>query len=99
MSKITKEFHSICIYCRGIDCDIINRCDGYINIETNVNTDYFRHKFSLKSKLKYKRKVKEPLLSDSVIVDQSNASNAPSSVNAHSVSFLSLIDIRVVSSH
>ena len=86
MSNITKNFCSICIDCKGIDCDIDNRCNECVNIETNIMTDYIRHKSRLKSKLKYRRKVKEPLLSESVIDDPSVVRDVPSSIDVLSAS-------------
>ena len=68
--------------CRGIDCDIYNRCNECVNIQSNVMIAYIMHKTRLKSK----HKVKEPLLSGSVVV-QSNVSDAPSSIDVRQLVF------------
>ena len=95
MSTLTKDFHFICVECRGIDCNLTDRCDECIDIDASVINNYLEHCKQLLAKQKYKCKCKDPLLSESVIDDQSIISDAPSSVDLPPVS----LDVASVTSH
>ena len=38
MSSLTSDFHSVCIVCRGVDCDIDRRCIECTDVNNNVMT-------------------------------------------------------------
>ena len=40
MSSITRDFHSVCIECRGVNCDIDNRCIECTDVDDNAMTEY-----------------------------------------------------------
>ena len=81
MSSITRDFHSVCIECRGVDCDIDNRCIECTDVDDNTMTEYVKHKLSLRFKLMSKRKLKDPLLSATVVDDPASISDDPSSAS------------------
>ena len=63
MSTLTYDFHSVCVSCRGIDCDFEHRCDECANIADDDMTVYVRHRRSLLSEQHSKSKQKDLLLS------------------------------------
>ena len=38
MSSITKDFHTVCIDCRGVDCDLDNHCVECTDIDNSTLT-------------------------------------------------------------
>ena len=48
MGTLTKNFHSICIDCRGTDCGLDNRCAECLDITDDIMTMYVGHRKRLK---------------------------------------------------
>ena len=59
-SSTHKDFHTVCVGCRGIDCDLGNCCIECKDVDDSTMTDYVRHKLSLRCKLQCKHRLKEP---------------------------------------
>ena len=78
MSSIKCDFHPVCITCRGVDCDVNNYRNECTNVDDITMTEYVKHKFSLKHKLLSKRKLKDHLLSATVVDDSAVIADAPS---------------------
>ena len=57
MSGKAKDFYTICVECRGVDCDIDARCIECTDVDNAFMSDYIRYKLSLRRKLKSKRKL------------------------------------------
>ena len=51
MSSLKFDFHTVCIECRGVDCDLETRCIECTDISDVAISDYVNHKLSLKKKL------------------------------------------------
>ena len=50
MSSLIRAFHSVCIDCRGIDCDIDTRCIECTDVNDTLMTVYVKYKSSLRCK-------------------------------------------------
>ena len=48
MSSLTRDFHTVCVDCHGVDCDLSNCCVECTDINDSVMTEYVRHKLSLR---------------------------------------------------
>ena len=59
MSSQTYDFHSVCIVCRGNDCDRDNLCSECTAVDDATLTAYLKHKLSLQRKLHNKHKAKD----------------------------------------
>ena len=58
MSSLMHDYHSRCIFCRGIDCTIDRRCDECLLVFYVQFNAYVKHQNSLKRKLQSKQKCK-----------------------------------------
>ena len=72
MSSLFRDFHTVCIDCRGLDCDVDNRCIECTDVDDSAMTECVKDKLSLRHKLKSKHKLKDLLLSATVIDDPYN---------------------------
>ena len=63
-----KDFHTVCIDCRGVDCDFDHRCMECTDIDNSTMTEYVHHKLTLRRKLLSKRKLKELKLANVAVV-------------------------------
>ena len=64
MSSLTKDFHTVCIDCRGVYCDLDHRCMELHDTDDSIITEYVRHKLTLHRKMLSKHKLKVLKLSD-----------------------------------
>ena len=78
VSSINCDFHSVCVACRGIDCDIDKCSNECTDVDDISMTKYVKHKLSLKRRLLCKCKLKDLLLSGTVGVDSAVIADAPS---------------------
>ena len=64
MSKKSADRHTVCITCRGFDCDINNRCEECLEWSEDDIVAYAKYRKSLKSResSSAKQKSKIPLL-------------------------------------
>ena len=83
---MTYDFHSVCVSCRGIDCDLEHRCDECANIDDDAMTVYVRRRRLLLQKQHSKSKRKDPLLCASAVANPVIVNNPPSSVELPPVS-------------
>ena len=58
MSSLKFNFHTVCIDCRGVDCDLETRCIECTDVSDMAMSNYVSHKLSLKKKLFAKCKLK-----------------------------------------
>ena len=58
MSSLTHDYHSCCIFCRGIDCTLDQRCDKCLLVCDVQFNAYVKHQKSLKHNLQSKQKCK-----------------------------------------
>ena len=58
MSSLTHDYHSCCIFCRGIDCTLDQRCDECLIVSEIQFNAYVKHQKSLKRKRLLIRKVR-----------------------------------------
>ena len=40
MSSIKHDIHSVCVTCRGVDCDVDNRCNVCTDVDDVSMTEY-----------------------------------------------------------
>ena len=69
VSSLIHDFHSICIVCRGVDCDTDHRCPKCKDNGDLVMTKYVTHKISLQHKLQSKLSKREPVPAPVVAAD------------------------------
>ena len=69
MSSLKFDFHTVCIQCQGVDCDLETRCIEYTDISDVDMSDYINHKLNLKIKLLPTCKLEAPLPPSTVIAD------------------------------
>ena len=74
MSSYKFDFHTVCVQCRGVDCDLNSRCIECTDVTTDRMSEYLAHKLSLKKKLISKRRLKTP--SQSPVMDVAPAVSA-----------------------
>ena len=60
MSGLIHDFHTVCILCRGVDCDSDHRCPECTDVTDSVIAKYVAHKLSLQRKLQCKHNKKDP---------------------------------------
>ena len=60
MSKKTADRHTLCVSCRGFDCDLDSRCEGCIEWPKEDVRSYAKYRKSLKSKDSSKSKPSAP---------------------------------------
>ena len=78
MSSLIHDFHSICVVCRGVDCDRDHRCPKCTDVADSVMTKYVAHKISLQHKLQSKHSKKDPVpapvdVADAVVMEPSSS--------------------------
>ena len=54
MSTTKYDFHTVCVLCRGMVCDLTIRCIECLDIDDDKMSLYLSHKISLKKKLESK---------------------------------------------
>ena len=74
MSSTKYDFHTVCVVCRGLDCDMTVSCIECTDVSGDKMSRYLAHKVSLKSKLKSRQKQKA--LSQSASTDVAPATAA-----------------------
>ena len=93
MSSVIHDFHSICVVCRGVDCDTDHRCPECKDVGDLVMTKYITNKLSLQRKLQSKRSKKDPVpapvvgadavdVAADVVVSETPSSPVPPSVTS-----------------
>ena len=60
MSKKSADRHTICVQCRGFDCDINSRCDECLDWSEEEISKYAKYRKSLKSRESSSRKTSLP---------------------------------------
>ena len=58
MNSYKSDFHTVCVRCRGVDCDLTIRCIECTDVASDKMSEYVTHKLSLKKKLESKYKLK-----------------------------------------
>ena len=92
MSSLAHDFHSICVVCRGVDCDTDLRCPKCKDVGDLVMTKYVTHKLSLQSESQSKRSKKDPVPAPVVVADVA-VSEPPSSLVPPSVTSVSPVPV------
>ena len=59
MSSLTQDYHSCCIFCRGIDCTLDQRCDECLLVSDIQFNAYVKHQKSLKRRRLFNQKGKD----------------------------------------
>ena len=60
MSKKSADRHTICVQCRGFDCDVTSRCDECLDWSEEEISKYAKYRKSLKSRESSSRKTSLP---------------------------------------
>ena len=68
-SSLIHDFHSICVVCRGVDCDADHRCPECTDMGDSVMSKYVEHKHSLQRKLQSKHSKQDPVPAPAVAAD------------------------------
>ena len=58
MSSLIHDYHSCCIFCRGIDCTLDQRCDECLLVSDIQFKAYVKRQKSLKGKRQFNQKGK-----------------------------------------
>ena len=74
MSSYKFDFHTVCVQCRGVDCDLTIRCIECTDVMNDQMSEYVAYKLNLKKKFESKRKLKTP--SQSPVIDNAPAVSA-----------------------
>ena len=61
MISLQHDFHSVCVACRGIDCDTDHGCPECKDVTDLLMTYYVKHKISLQRKLHSQWSKKKPV--------------------------------------
>ena len=86
MSNLTKDFHTVCTDCKGVDCDLDHQCVECHDTGDSTMTEYVRHRMTLHCKMLSKHKLKELKLLDisdvtyDLAPDEAICSDAPLSL-------------------
>ena len=72
MGGLIHDFHTVCVICRGIDCDDDHLCPECNDVSNSVMSKYVVHKLSLKCKLQSKCSKKDPVPASAVASDSTD---------------------------
>ena len=83
MSTLRYDFHSVCVDCRGVDCDVQIRCIECTDVDDIKMTEYVSHRLGLKRCLLAEQKRKSSSCASKVkvepeVLDGSSSPTVPS---------------------